>query len=194
MKKIILFSLTLAFMACKTAQPIPPVQPAANVSNPEIVSKTQEVTAKPIEVMLTGQKNKADLQQAPYNAWFTPGFENYVPNPETIAALKNITDDITIKIFMGTWCEDSQNQVPHFYQVLKQIHFDENKVILITVDRSKTTPDHLEAGLNITNVPTFIIYKNGKEIQRIVESPAETLEKDLLKIVSGQTYKHTYEN
>jgi thiol-disulfide isomerase/thioredoxin len=95
---------------------------------------------------------------------------------------------------MGTWCEDSQHQVPGFYQVLEQLKFDEKQVSLIIVDRTKTTPDHLEKDKNITNVPTFIFYKNGKELQRIVESPVESLEKDMLKIVSGQPYKHTYEN
>lgn len=186
MKKIISLSLALAFISCKTTQPIPPTQPAVISANPETVSKPQEN-------MLTGEKTMNDLQQSPYNVWFAPGYENYSPDPETVVKLKNLPEDITIKIIMGTWCEDSQNQVPHFYQILKQINFDLKKAMLITVDRSKTTPEHLEAGLNITNVPTFIIYKKNKEIQRIVESPVETLEKDLLNILSGQPYKHMYE-
>jgi len=52
----------------------------------------------------------------------------------------------------------------------------------------------LEKDLNITNIPTFIFYKNGKEMHRIVESPMESLEKDMLKIITGQPYKHAYEN
>ncbi|MCB0473638.1 MAG: thioredoxin family protein, partial [Flavobacteriaceae bacterium] len=64
---------------------------------------------------------------------------------------------------------------------------------LITVDHSKKTPDNLQEGLNITNVPTFIFYKKGKEIGRFVEYPRETLEKDILAIISGQPYKHSYE-
>ena len=94
---------------------------------------------------------------------------------------------------MGTWCEDSQNQVPRFYKILQQLDFNLKKVQLITVDRSKKTPENLEAGLNITNVPTFIFYKNSTEIQRIVESPVETLENDMLKILSNQEYRHTYQ-
>jgi thiol-disulfide isomerase/thioredoxin len=174
MKKKLIAFLILAFFGCKSIQ------------------KTDEKSAA-IDI-LVGQKNIKDLQQTPYNVWFTPGFENYKPHPETIVQLRNYSNDFKIKIVMGTWCEDSQNQVPHFYKILKQIHFDLKKATLITVDRKKKTPDHLEKGLDITHVPTFIIYKNGKEIQRIVESPVETLEKDLLKIVSGQDYKHTYEN
>ena len=37
--------------------------------------------------------------------------------------------------------------------------------------------------LNIELVPTFIIYKKGEEIGRIVETPYDTLEEDIWKIV-----------
>jgi hypothetical protein len=50
----------------------------------------------------------------------------------------------------------------------------------------------LEDGFDITNVPTFIFYRNGKEINRIVESPVISLEKDMLSILAGEVYKHTY--
>jgi len=37
--------------------------------------------------------------------------------------------------------------------------------------------------LDIKRVPTFIIYENGEEIGRIIETPKKSLEKDLEKIV-----------
>jgi len=37
------------------------------------------------------------------------------------------------------------------------------------------------------------VYKKGKEIGRFVEYPRKSVEADLLKIVSGQGYKHVYE-
>ena len=39
-------------------------------------------------------------------------------------------------------------------------------------------------GLKIELVPTIIFYKDGYEIGRIVETLTESLEKDLLKILS----------
>jgi hypothetical protein len=47
--------------------------------------------------------------------------------------------------------------------------------------------------LNIFKVPTFIFYKDGKEIGRYVEYARVSLEKDILKIVSGLPYKHSYD-
>ena len=62
------------------------------------------------------------------------------------------------------------------------------------MDRDKKTPTGSATGNGITNVPTFIFYKDGKEVNRIVESPVEFLEDDILAILSGSDYKHTYEN
>ncbi len=64
---------------------------------------------------------------------------------------------------------------------MDSIGFKSKKHKIYAVSREKTTPQKAEQGLNITNVPTFIFYKDGKEINRIVEYPIETLEKDMLK-------------
>lgn len=179
MKKIItLLALTLTIMN----------------SNAQQNTATQTTDPKTNTPMLVGKSVKNEIRQAPFSEWFTPNHDHYKPDPKTIEALKKHTDGITITIFMGTWCEDSQHQVPAFYKVLEQLGFDEKNVTLIITDRTKTTPDHLEKDKNITNVPTFIFYKNGKEIHRIVESPVANLESDMLKIISNQPYKHTYEN
>ena len=42
------------------------------------------------------------------------------------------------------------------------------------------------------NINYFIFKKKGIEINRIVESPVNTLEKDILSIVNQEGYKHIY--
>jgi thiol-disulfide isomerase/thioredoxin len=145
------------------------------------------------EKMLIGKVTKLDLQREPFATWFNPTFESYKPKTTVINELKSKIQDIEITVFMGTWCSDSQAQVPNFYKILKEMGFDENKVKLITMTKEKTTPEKFEEDLKITNVPTFIFLKNGKEIQRIVETPVANLEEDMLKIVTQQAYKHNYE-
>ena len=39
----------------------------------------------------------------------------------------------------------------------------------------------------------IIFYKDGKEVGRFVEYPRETMEADILKIVTQQPYKHSYD-
>jgi thiol-disulfide isomerase/thioredoxin len=142
---------------------------------------------------LVGIANKESFNQAPYYTWFNKNFSDYKPNEATLTSLKESLKGIKIKGFMGTWCGDSKRETPRFYKILEQTDFNLKNLDLITVDRSKTTPDNLQEGLDIKRVPTFIFYKNGKEIGRYVEYARETLEKDMLKIVSGESYKHSYE-
>lgn len=192
MKKIIALSLVLAVFGCKTKQAQTPVTETIVEEVKQQTPMQQE--EKTQEIMLIGKINKSDLQKNPYGIWFNTGEDGYSTKNEELSALKSYEQNYNIKIFMGTWCGDSKEQVPHFYKILKQMNFDLNKVTLIAVDKTKTTPDHLEKDLNITHVPTFIFYKNGKEIHRIVESPAVSLENDMLKIISDEPYKHVYEN
>lgn len=142
---------------------------------------------------LIGFANKESFNQAPYNGWFTQKFDSYKPDKATISALKKELKGVKIKGFMGTWCGDSKRETPHFYKILEQANFNLKNLDLVTVNRAKKTPDNLQEGLDIIRVPTFIFYKNDKEIGRYVEYARESLEKDMLKIVSGEAYKHSYD-
>jgi thiol-disulfide isomerase/thioredoxin len=143
---------------------------------------------------LVGFANKKSFNQAPYDIWFTENFDMYKPDEAVISSLKTALKDIRIKGFMGTWCGDSRRETPHFYKILELANFNFKNLELVTVNRSKKTPDNLQEGFNIKKVPTFIFYKKGKEIGRYVEYARETLEADVLKIVSGRAYKHSYDN
>ncbi|MDX1783013.1 MAG: thioredoxin family protein, partial [Aequorivita vladivostokensis] len=120
-------------------------------------------------VILLGKANRKGFQMDAFKSWFNTGYENYKVDSETLEKLKPLLKDATITVFMGTWCEDSQRETPHFYKILDEANFDESKLTLITVSDEKTTPQGFEDGKNITNVPTLIFYKNGKELGRIVE-------------------------
>ena len=53
---------------------------------------------------------------------------------------------------------------------------------LVGLTRGKKTPDNLQKGFNVKNTPTFIFYRDGKEIGRYIEHSRQSMEKDLLKI------------
>lgn len=155
----------------------------------------QEITAtKNKQEDLVGFANKSSFQQAPYDTWFTKNYKAYTPDITTISRLKENLKGISIKGFMGTWCGDSKREVPRFYKILETADFNFKDLELVTVNRTKKTPDNLQEGYTIIRVPTFIFFKNGKEIGRYVEYARESLEKDMLAIVSGKPYKHSYED
>lgn len=143
---------------------------------------------------LVGVANKESFLQVPYQTWFSKNFNTYQVNKAVAKQLQPLLKKVTIKAFMGTWCGDSKRQTPPFYKILETAKFNLKNLEMITVNRSKKTPDNLQQGLHIFRVPTFIFYKEGKEIGRIVEYPRKSLEEDMLTILSGKPYKHSYDN
>ena len=95
--------------------------------------------------------------------------KSFTPEKSAIEALKKNKDSIQLLVFMGTWCEDSQDIIPKLYSLTDAAGFSQDRITLIGVDRKKTTLSHLTEALGIINVPTIIVLKNGKEKGRIVE-------------------------
>ena len=142
---------------------------------------------------LIGVVSKENFKQQPFKQWFDKNYNSYTLNKSIIKEIEKHINGVTIKAFLGTWCGDSKLEVPQFYKLLDTLNFDYKNLQMIAVDRNKKTTNNLQEGLNIIRVPTFIFYKNDVEIGIYVEFPRETLEKDILKIVSGKTYKHSYD-
>jgi thiol-disulfide isomerase/thioredoxin len=156
--------------------------------------KIRKITAKKdTNGYLSGVANKDSFQDDSFKDWFNSRYSEYTADKEIVDKLTTALNGYTIKGFMGTWCGDSKRETPRFYKILDETGFDQNNFELITVNKDKKTPDNLQEGLNIIRVPTFIFYKGNKEVGRYVEYPRETIEKDILKIVTGQPYKHSYD-
>ena len=143
---------------------------------------------------LVGAIDKFTLLETSHRSWYEKGYASYAPDKSSLEALATALNEIQVKVFMGTWCHDSQREVPRFYKILESSNFDLSNLNLVSLDSTKTTPNSLERGLDIQRTPTFIFFKDEVEIGRIVETPRDTLENDILKIVSGQEYKHSYQN
>ncbi len=160
MKKILLIIISLCLFSC------------ADEDHSELENKT-----------LIGITTQKDFSEYP---WFKNNYDDYQPNSETLKELKVALKNIRIEGFMGTWCPDSRREVPKFYKIMDTIKFTDFKMIV--VDHSKKA-NGLEKGKNISFVPTFILYKDNKEIGRFVERPTKaSLENDLLQIAKGLDY------
>ena len=185
MKKIVTLILTITFITSCNCN-----KKTKNSTEEKQVS-TENTEEK--EEILLGNISCKDLEQGIYNKWFIDNFNAHQLDKTTLKEVKPLLKKVTIKIFMGTWCEDSQREVPAFHKIMEHLDFPEKNYKIIAVSRDKKTPEGLEKGMDIQYVPTIIFYTNKKELGRIVESPVESLEKDMLTILSGKTYKHTYQ-
>ena len=138
------------------------------------------------EPMLIGYCTREIFNDSAFASWFNPEYENYEPDSAAIEMLKENIDDIDITIVMGSWCSDSQLYVPEVYKILDGINYPSDDIILIAVDEDKKTESAEQEGLEIEFVPTIIFYKDSSELGRIVELPNESIEEDMLEIVTGK--------
>ena len=142
--------------------------------------------------MLVGEFDKADLEQEAFSKWFNEGYNEFNPSAEAMATIKKNISDYEIIAFMGTWCPDSRRETPKVFKILEQAGYDMSNLTFYGVNRQKTTTDNIEKEFDLNRVPTVIFLKDGKEVNRFVEYPRESIEEDFAKIVSGEEYKNSY--
>lgn len=142
-----------------------------------------ETTSSRGETILVNQLTRDALSQSVYGEWFNMHYQNYQVDQISLHGVEPLVGPISITIFLGTWCEDSQSQVPEFLRIADDLGIGGEQITLIGLDREHKSPGSHEQGREIGYVPTFIFHRNGMEIGRIVEFPQESLEEDLYRIV-----------
>jgi thiol-disulfide isomerase/thioredoxin len=134
--------------------------------------------------VLVGLCNDDGLRGSLFGSYFNNQYVQYHPDTAKIEVLKKKLSNVQITIVFGSWCGDSKMQMGRFYKILDRAGFDYAKVRVIAVDRSLKAGDISIASLKIKRIPTFILFSNGNEIGRIVESPEVSLEGDLVNILN----------
>ena len=132
-------------------------------------SPYEVISERPNEKTYKGIISRDILEKDSSFKWYLENKHGYTPNADALEGLKKHKDSIHLIAFMGTWCSDSHAIIPKFYSLLDAAGFPQEKVTLLGVDRNKTTYSDLTGALNVKNVPTIIVMKNGKEVGRVVE-------------------------
>ncbi|MBN3035537.1 MAG: hypothetical protein JW861_08115 [Bacteroidales bacterium] len=124
-----------------------------------------------------------DLHAGDFAAYMDTNYTSYLPDSSTISRLCEKLRETEITVVLGTWCSDTRTQVPRFIRILDDCGYVYEGLTLICVDRKRTAGDIDISSLNIERVPTFIVYFEAREVGRIIETPDQTLEEDLLRIL-----------
>ena len=151
-------------------------------------SQTQyEVSADPKhpeDKILKGIINKNLIKHDSVYKWYAANQKGYV-NPDT-AIVGALHRDNAVKyvVFGGTWCGDTQLILPRFFMLQEKAGIADDRITIFGVDRQKQSLGNITSALNITNVPTIIVMKNGKEVGRVVEyGKTGKWDKELAEIV-----------
>lgn len=168
MKKTTILLISLLFIAFSYAQEVNKVIIDSDLNREILIGN---VDVKGMQNPIFVENWKLDQQE-------------YTPDKLAVKALKKYfkkNKDVRIKVFLASWCGDSKEHLPHFVKLAKKAKI--KNVEYMALSRKKSLPDEDIAAFEIEFVPTFIVYKEGTEIGRIIETPEESLEKDLLKII-----------
>ena len=103
---------------------------------------------------------------------------------EVPAEIDGLPADLEVKILFGTWCHDSEREVPRVLKLLAASGVEEKNISLIGLDIRKQEPEGRAKVLGIKYTPTFVFFSGGKEIGRIIERPIISLQDDIAAIAS----------
>lgn len=145
-----------------------------------------EINAEGYDPFLLGPIEVADLEKPPYADWYVPSYKSYKPDVELMDQLRKQADGTDYVLFLGTWCEDSQREVPGMIRILDDLGVSRDRLELIAVDEReehyKKSPGGETDAFKVDLVPTLIVLRDDRELGRIVEFPWGTLEEDLVDI------------
>jgi thiol-disulfide isomerase/thioredoxin len=154
MRKIVLAALL--FTVCT----------ATKAQSPYVSSKDP---SNPAQHIFNGIITKYALINDSSFAWYASSQKIYTPLEDAVSALSASVGKVNIVLFGGTWCEDTQFILPKFFALQEKSGFPDAGISFFAVDRSKKTIGGVADAFKITNVPTIIVMKDGKEIGRVVE-------------------------
>ena len=103
---------------------------------------------------------------------------------EVTAGIDGLPVDLKVKILFGTWCHDSEREVPRMLKLLAASDVKEENISLIALDIRKQEPEGRAKALDVQFTPTFVFFSDGIELGRIIEQPAASLEEDLSALLT----------
>jgi len=135
--------------------------------------------------LLTGQVKIDKNEMLATGQEWKDNYMNYQVDESLLETLKaKIGENLKIDVYLGTWCSDSLNNVPKFIKIIEALGADNLPVNYYNVNRkSGSDVKYYVEDLKVERVPTFIFYRDGKEIGRIIENPKNTLVEDFLEII-----------
>ena len=173
---------TVDLLADAVLAPIGQFQPQGENVLFNYEGRKVSLNAKPA---LTGLHPGNDLKA--HNPQYARSASVYKPNDAAIASLKRDPVPVTVRVVFGSWCPHCRQHVPYILKVEDELKGSKIHFEYFGLPKPPEAWKHPEVKrLGVKGVPTGIVYKNGKEIGRIVGEDWSAPEVQLNKIVWGQ--------
>jgi thiol-disulfide isomerase/thioredoxin len=155
---------------------------ATSAQEKEYNNETESVSEY-VDKILNGPITKSGLKKLPYKTWFNSNFKTYLVDQNSLKAIKKKQlKNLKILAFMGTWCHDSNREIPRLMRVCEELGIAE-QLELYGVDVDKKSLFGREESYDLRKTPTIIFFLKGEEIGRVIEEPEVSFEAYLAEIL-----------
>lgn len=113
---------------------------------------------------------------------FAKEYQAYQPSPAELKAVSQLQGK-SLLILFGTWCHDSERELPRLLKLLEQSQVTLASLKLVAVDYKKTDPLGLHKQYDLRYTPTFILLDGEKVLGKVVERPVKSLGEDLADLL-----------
>lgn len=107
----------------------------------------------------------------------------YQPKPDCVEKLRASALEVKVEIYLGTWCSDSKAHVSEYFKVMEMADTPLIQTACTGIPEDKDKRASFYRGKDITKLPTFLVFIDGREAGRIVETPDKSVEEDLVRIL-----------
>ena len=119
-----------------------------------------------------------------YNSLYTTRADAYQPQAAAITELKQQSADVKVTVYFGSWCPFCQQKVPMAMRLARELAGSKVKFDFYGLPHGFSNDEQAQR-FNVKQVPTGIVFKNGKEIGRINADGWAAPEATLKNLVVG---------
>ena len=97
-----------------------------------------------------GEFSRKQLQNSEHNSWFMDNYDAHPLNETLVSQIDSLFSEIEVTIYMGTWCKDSQREVPGFFRIIdaldandqinRLVGLNEDKIVMMEVLKKQVLP------------------------------------------------------
>lgn len=102
---------------------------------------------------------------------------------QVINQINMIEQETQIRAFFGTWCHDSQREIPYLLQLMQSVDNPNVTFDLIALNLKKQESTGQAQAAQIKYTPTIVVYQNNTEVGRIVEKTSMPIGEEILAII-----------